>query len=295
MLPKKHLILGGCSYHWKNNPTEFPNHNLPIFDNRYNIHWTGISSVSIEYIKESIIHKIGELLNKGVDASEIYVLSNLTQIGRKFVKYPDYLLSDLSNEYKNRYKIGKHVITPLIHMEKNVVEWEKEQISNINNSRLPIQNFEIYLENIVILQSFLKTHKIANTLFMMSNIFEGWYDDFRHVYSSTIGPNVPDLSNTLHIKDMSDYCNYLWSVIDLDDFIFHKTPGNNYGGIDEYSIDKFKGNELLYNENPIQRGNLWYGLHPNVIVYHSFSSTYGINDKIIETLKDNNTISKNII
>jgi hypothetical protein len=84
--------------------------------------------------------------------------------------------------------------------------------------------------------------------------------------------------------------------IDLDNFIFHKTPGNNYGGIDEYSIDKFKGNELLYNENPIQRGNLWYGLHPNVIVYHSFSDTYGISDKIIETLKiNNNTISKNII
>ena len=120
---------------------------------------------------------------------------------------------------------------------------------------------------------------------MMSNVFEGWYEDFRHTYSSVIGPIIPDLSNTLHIKDMSDYCKYLWGVIDLDSFIFHKTPGNNYGGIDEYSIDKFEGNELLYNENPLQRGNLWYGLHPNTIVYHSFSNTYGISDKIIDTLR----------
>lgn len=280
----KHLIVGGCSYHWKHNPTEFPNHTLPIFDNRYEVHWVGIAAVSIEYIKESVIHKIGELLNKGVRSSEIYVLTNLTQIGRKFVKCPDYLLSDLSDEYKTRYKIGNHVVTSLIHMEKTIMDWEKNQISNINNSRLPIQNFEIYLENVVILQSFLKTHKIGHTLFMMNNVFEGWYADFKHLYSSTIGPNTPDLTDTLNIKDMSDYCNYLWNIIDLDNFVFHKTPGNNYGGIDEYSIDKFKGNEFLYNENPIERGNLWYGLHPNEIVYTSFSDTYGISDKIISVL-----------
>jgi hypothetical protein len=282
---EKHLIIGGCSYHWKNNPSGFPNHSIPIFHNRYNNHWVGMSSVSIEYIKESIIHKIGELLNKGVDPSEIYVLSNLTQIGRNFVKYPEYLLLELSDGYKKGYKIGNYVTTSLIHIEKNVVDWEKEQISNINNSRLPIQNFEIYLENIVILQSFLKTHKIANTLFMMNNVFEGWYDDFRHVYSSITGPIVPDLSNTLHIKDMSDYCKYLWNIIDLDNFIFHKTSGNNYGGIDEYALDKFKGDSSLYYQDPTLRDNFWYGNHPNPIVYHSFSDTYGIANKIFDTLE----------
>ena len=284
MLHKKHLVIGGCSYHWKNNPTDFPNHILPIFDNRYEVYHIGISAVSIEYIKESIIHKIGELLNKGVNASDIYLLTNLTQIGRKFVKYPDYLLTDLSDEYKTRYKIGNYNPTSLIHLEKNVIDWEKQQISNIDNSRLPVQNFEIYLENVLILQTFLKVHNISHTFFMMNNVFEGWYENFKHVYSSNPGPIVPDLSNTLHIKDMSDYCKYLWDTINLDNFIFHKTPGNNYGGMDEYSLDIFKGDETLYNENPLERQNFWYGLHPNVIVHHSFSDTYGISDKIINTL-----------
>ena len=70
----------------------------------------------------------------------------------------------------------------------------------------------------------------------------------------------------------------------MDNFVFHKTPGNNYGGIDEYALDKFKGDSSLYNDDPIKRGNFWYGQHPNEIVYTSFSDTYGISDKIISVL-----------
>ncbi len=290
MIQKKHLINAGCSYDWKNNPTNFPNHSLPIFDNRYEVHWIGKPGVSIEHIKEAIIHKIGELLELGIVSTDIYLLSNLTQIGRKFIKYPDYVLPELSSNYKFRYKIGNYVTTALHKTEKGVADWERNQISNIDNSRLPIQNFEIYLENIVILQTFLKNHNISHTLFMMNNVFEGWGVDFNHSYSSLQIPHIPDLTNTLHIKDMSDYCKYLWGIIDLDNFVFHKTPGNNYGGIDEYALDKFKGDSSLYNDDPIKRGNFWYGQHPTPIVYHAFSNTYGISDKIIENLKIDNII-----
>ena len=281
----KHLIIGGCSYYWKDIPYDnFLTNEPSNFNNNYNCLYIGRSSASIEYIKESIIHKISELLESGVSPSDIYLLSNLTQIGRKFIKYPEYILNDLSDEYKQRYRIGNYVASSLIHLEKNVINWETDQISNINNSRLPIQNFEIYLESIVILQSFLKKHNIAHTLFMMNNVFEGWSVDFKHTYSPITGPIIPTLDNTLHIKDMSDYCKYLWNTIDLDNFVFHKTTGNNYGGIDEYALDKFNGDPSLYLANPLERGNIWYGLHPNSIVYTSFSDRYGIANKIINTL-----------
>jgi hypothetical protein len=281
----KYLIIGGCSYYWKDIPFDTSLKNEPsIFKNSYKIVHIGRSGISIEHIKESIIHNISELLESGVSSSDMYLLSNLTQIGRKFIKYPEYLLDDLSDEYKERYKIGNYITTALYQINEKTTDWEAQQITNIDNSRLPIQNFEIYLESIVILQSFLKKYNIAHTLFMMNNVFEGWDTDFKHTYSPIVGPIIPNLDNTLHIKDMSDYCKYLWNMIDLDNFIFHKTPGNNYGGIDEYALDKFNGDPSLYLANPLERGNIWYGLHPNSIVYTSFSDRYGIANKIINTL-----------
>ena len=287
---KKHLIIAGCSYYWKANKQLYPDNIPEAFLKEYQIHDIGLSSSSIEYIKESIIHTIGELLSNGTKSSDIYLLSNLTNIGRFFIKYPDHIINNLSDYYKKTNRIGKYITSSLIltctneYKPNEVKVWEKRVISNIENSRLPIQNFEIYLENVVILQSFLKTNNISHTLFLMNNIFEGWSEDFNHAYSNLKGPVVPDLSKTLHIKDMSEYCKYLWDLIDLNSFVFHKTIGNNYGGIDEYAIDKFKDNESLYLSNP-KENDYWYGNHPNTIVYSNFSNDYKISDKIINNLK----------
>jgi hypothetical protein len=288
---RKYLIIAGCSYYWKIDKKNYPNDIPEAFLKGYAQVHIGASSSSIERIKESIIHTIGELLERGVNGSNIYLLSNITNIGRQFIKYPDYMLNSLSEYYKQENQIGKNIVSSLTltandeYKSKDVKRWEKNIISNIENSRLPIQYFEIYLESIVILQSFLKRNNISNTIFSMSNVFEGWDDNFNHTYSNLKGPVVPDLSKTLHIKDMSEYCKYLWDLIDLDNFVFHKTIGNNYGGIDEYTIDKFNGDESLYFSNPKEFGNNWYGNHPEAPAYSSFSDCYKISDKIINNLK----------
>jgi len=286
---QKYLIIAGCSYYWRYDKELYRNNIPECFLRDYKIVEIGLSSASIEYIKESIIHKIGELLDSGVDCSKIYVLSNLTNVGRYFIKYPEFMLSELSEKYKKSNTIGKYLTSSLIttieDKSKLVKEWEKKQISNIENYRLPIQNFEIYLENIVILQSFLNKKNIAYKFFLINNVFEGWSENFNHIYSNLIGPVIPNLSETLHIKDMSEYCGYLWDLIDLNKFVFHKTPGNNYGGIDEYAIDKFKGNGSLYYENPKEVNNWWYGMHPLTPVYTAFSDEYRISDNIINYLK----------
>ena len=288
---RKHLIIAGCSYSWKIDKEVYPNYIPEAFLKGYNLIKIGLSSASIEHIKESIIHKIGELLESGVDSSNIYLLSNITNIGRHFIKYPDYMLNSLSEFYKETNQIGKNMVSSLTmdaydeYKSKDVKRWEKTIILNIENSRLPIQYFEIYLESIVILQSFLKTNNISHTLFPMNNVFEGWDNNFNHRYSNLKRPVVPDLGKTLHIKDMSEYCKYLWNLIDLDNFVFHKTIGNNYGGIDEYTIDKLNGDESLYFSNPKESNNNWYGNHPITPAYTSFSDYYKISDKIINNLK----------
>jgi len=287
---KKCLIVAGCSYFWKTNMEIYPNDMPEAFLKGYNVINIGTSSASIEHIKESIIHKIGELLESGVDSSNIYLLSNITNVGRHFIKYPDYILNSATEYYKEINQIGEYIASSLIltandeYKSKEIIRWEKNIISNIENSRLPIQYFEIYLESIIILQSFLKRNNISHTLYPINNVFEGWNDNFNHAYSNLKGPIVPDLSKTLHIKDMSAYCKYLWDLIDLDNFVFHKTIGNNYGGIDEYTIDKFGGDESLYFSNPKESNN-WYGNHPDAPAYSSFSDYYKISDKIINNLK----------
>jgi len=287
----KYLVIAGCSYYWKANKEIYPNDIPEAFLKGYQLIKIGIDSASIEHIKESIIHTIGELLKSGVDNSNIYLLSNITNIGRHFIKYPDHMLNSLTEYYKERNKIGKNIVSTLIitaedsYKSKQVKHWEKDILSNIQNSRLPVQYFEIYLESIITLQSFLKKHNIAHTLFMMNNVFEGWDENFKHVYSNAKGPIIPNLNGTLHIKDMSEYCKYLWELIDFDNFVFHKTIGNNYGGIDEYTIDKLDGDESLYFSNPKEFNNNWYGNHPHTIAYSSFSNYYKISDKIINNLK----------
>ena len=286
---QKYLIIAGCSYRWKCDIESYPDSIPEAFLKGYKIINIDYPASSMEFIKESIIHKISELLSNGVDYSNIYLLSNLTNIGRYFVKYPNYMLDGLEQKYIDSNKIGKYVTTSLIPMEftksKKIESWEKTMVTTIQNSRLPIQFFEIYLESLVVLQTFLKKHNIAHTLFLINNIFEGWHRNFKHTYSSLKGPIIADLSETLHISKMSDYCKYLWDLIDLDNFVFHKTAGNNYGGIDEYAIDKFSGDEFLYATNPKSVKNYWYGQHPYTPVYTQFSNDYNISDKIIKHLK----------
>lgn len=288
---QKYLIIAGCSYAWKCNTELYPDSIPKFFLKGYKIINISYPASSIEYIKESIIHKISELLADGVECSNIYLLSNLTNVGRFFIKYPDYMVDDLLEKYIDKNKIGKYITSSLTSMpfekskSKELESWEKTMITNIQNSRLPIQFFEIYLESIVILQTFLKKHNIAHTLFLINNVFEGWDKDFKHPYSNLEGPIVPDLSGRLHINQMSEYCNYLWDLIDLDNFVFHKTNGNNYGGIDEYAIDKFGGDKSLYFKNENSEQNYWYGQHPHTPVYTDFSNDYNISDKIIKHLK----------
>ena len=143
---RKYLIIAGCSYYWKTDKKNYPNDIPEAFLKGYAQIQIGISSSSIERIKESIIHTIGELLERGVDGSNIYLLSNITNIGRNFIKYPDYMLNSLSEYYKQENQIGKNIVSSLTltandeYKSKDVKRWEKNIISNKRNINIVLNN-----------------------------------------------------------------------------------------------------------------------------------------------------------
>jgi hypothetical protein len=142
--------------------------------------------------------------------------------------------------------------------------------------RIVEQYFEIYLQSIVVMQSFLKKHNIFNISFLMNNVFDGWDAEFRHVYNGHSELSLPNTIGTKHISQISDYTKVLWDCIDLDSFIFHQTEGNKYGGIDEFMLDKYP--DRKYFQNP-EKLDFIFGNHPDGQIYHNFTDEYMV-DKL---------------
>jgi hypothetical protein len=126
------------------------------------------------------------------------------------------------------------------------------------------------------MQSFLKKHNICNISFLMNNVFDGWDDEFRHVYNGHTELSLPNTKGTKHISQISDYTKVLWDCIDLNSFIFHQTEGNKYGGIDEYMLDRYPNRK--YFQNP-EKLDLIFGNHPDGQIYHNFTDEYMV-DKL---------------
>lgn len=156
-----------------------------------------------------------------------------------------------------------------------------------------IDRLETYLTNILTLQSFLKSNGIEYTFFLMNNTFEGYSDDYSHVTSTSNKqtskglqqdtPILPMMDMLIHIEDFSTYLKNIWNLIDMDGFVFYKTNGITYGGIDEYAIERF--GHIAYTSS----ANEWdipddgyitsFGAHPHDSVYIDFFKEY-IYDRI---------------
>jgi len=162
----------------------------------------------------------------------------------------------------------------------------KEFVNNAPINSKPIDRLESYLTNILDLQNFLKSLGIQYSFFLMNNSFEGYYKDFSNFYDVEITRNslqqekitLPNIKESLHIKSFSDYLSKVWNLIDLSNFHFYKTENFNYGGIDEYTMEKF-GHEAYTSG-----ANLWdipdkgymtsFGAHPHESVYVNFFMDY---------------------
>lgn len=176
--------------------------------------------------------------------------------------------------------------------DKNLQYYIKEFIKNSPINNKPIDRLETYLTNILDLQSFLKSLGIHYSFFLMNNSFEGYYDNFSNFsYTEQTRKIVqqdkiflPNLLELIHIKDFSDYLTKTWNLIDLSNFHFYQTENFNFGGIDEYAMEKY--GHISYTS----AANQWdlpndgsyitgFSAHPHESIYVNFFIDY-IYDKI---------------
>ncbi len=216
-------------------------------------------------------------------------------------KFKD-ISAGISDNFVGKYKslttvFGDRAYANIEHADldsfenKNLHHYITEFVKNASINNKPIDRLENYLTNILDLQSFLKSFGIQYSFFLMNNSFEGYYDNFssftdydmslKFVQQEAIV--IPNIKHLKQIKDFSDYLAKTWSLIDLSNFHFYKTDNINYGGIDEYTMEKY--GHIAYTS----AANEWdipdegyvtsFGAHPHHSAYINFFIDY-IYDKI---------------
>ena len=273
-----------------------------------------------EYQKRSVIFSVNELINKGVDPSDIYVITEWSQPNRLLIEIPKEFVEDILDEVEyheynfvldNKFKkvenseynfiskhkslnivIGDRVYSNIEHADldsfgnSNAKFYIKEFVKNCPISYKPIDRLEQYLTNILDLQSYLKSKNINYTFYLMNNTFEGYYDNFANFTYTEETRNVvqqekielPSLKNFYHIKDFSAYLNNIWNGIDKNNFVFYQTDRFQYGGLDEYAMERF--GHISYSSG----ANEWdipdegyctsFGAHPHDSAHVSFFEEY---------------------
>jgi hypothetical protein len=233
------------------------------------------------------------ILSKSDYVEKTFVLDNT------FNRVEDNFTINFVGKYKSLNVIfGDRIYANIDHADlesfddSNLHFYIKKFVKNIHISYKPIDRIEKYLSDILDLQNFLKSNEIEYSFFLMNNVFEGWNDKFLHEYThESFGYNIqkeivriPNIKKLKHIKDFSDYLSNIWNLIDLSNFHFYKTNNFNYGGIDEYAMEKFGHDAYISAANPwdIPTDGSYvtgFGAHPHDSIYVNFFIDY-IYDKV---------------
>jgi hypothetical protein len=274
-------------------------------------------SFGSDFQKRTILYTIEHLFGNGVSPENISVICEWSQPNRLFVEAPiefstQIIKSDIDTEgafvlnsnfeleredkkllkkYRSIYAImgDRLYLNPDVDnfnelLNSDLIFYFETLKKNIHISHKLIDRYENYITNILDTQSFLKSNGIDYVFFLMNNVFEGYMEEHSHLYGNSDFLNneiikVPDLKNKTQLKDFSSYLTSIWNLIDFDKFVFYKTDRFNYGGIDEYAMEKFGHISYLSIANewdiPDDGGNVThFGSHPHDSVYISFFEEY---------------------
>lgn len=275
----KVFLTSGCSYTL---PLGYLQYKLDYYNTKKTtntlINHIGASSSSIKHLRHSVITFVDYLLKNGINSENIYVVGNLTQIGRrnyKFHKNEHKHILNLLNEIADftndtsvedlnfkKYPLGFCELgddiysslianTELYNPLPNDIKKGISTFINYHNKLTMEELVENYFSDLFILQEYLKKNKIEYTFYFMSNIIEGWDSEYiTHLYNNFFGKfEVPDLTNTHNIKNISSRVNSLFNLIDFDNIVCYSTEKQKYGGIDEYAIDNYKPTDFAEREN----------------------------------------------
>lgn len=311
-----YIVNTGCSYGVMfRSMKEFTKGN----DTDFNVIDLHCDSHGAEFQKRSIIYTISKLIKKGVNPKNIFVLVEWSQPNRLFIEapkeYANHILKNLDNsegtfilnnkferledsfEFIPKYKSLNTIFGDRVYLNPDVDnfdELENEELiyyleefkKGCHISHKPIDRYENYLSNILHLQSYLKDIGIQYVFFLMNNTFEGYYNDFSHIYGkdetyklfSEDEIILPSLTKLLHIKSFSEYLNEIWESIDLTNFVFYSTEKFKYGGIDEFAMERFGHIAYTSGANewdvPTEGYVTSFGAHPHDSIYIDFFKDY---------------------
>lgn len=250
------------------------------------VEWSQPNRLHIELPQEFC----GDILTDTIHIEKTFILDNT--FNRVENLYPIQFV----NKYKSLTTIfDDRVYANIEHSDldsfdnKNLHFYIREFIKNSPINNKPIDRLESYLTNILDLQSFLKSNNIEYSFFLMNNTFEGYCNNFSNFSYTEETRNIvqqeeirlPNLKSYYHIKDFSSYLNSVWNLIDLTNFHFYKTDNFDYGGIDEYAMEKFGHISYESGANPWDIPEDGYvtsfSAHPHDSIYVNFFIEYVYN------------------
>ena len=292
---KHHYIINsGCSY------TVNPIHHFQGIGGVIQ-YGGGMAAFSIQSIRDQVCNAINNpntylttydislkkklKINTTESESKVFYSIELTQIGRINKRIPDKLIEEYLKNCSPRYRSIKlhkfaqeytgHYICffgeddiELSNHSSDFNKWHKNSMIEHNKKSMEDHMVE-YLQSIIDMQSMLEENNLTYFMFLMNNTFEGWYENkegvLTHVYNNHKGYDLPNVKNTMNLGDINSELNYLFNKINFENIKFYTNEKQNYGGIDEYCIDKLGKDAFQDFTNSVQHRN-WpnvFGLHPH--------------------------------
>jgi len=237
----------------------------------------GTPAASIDYLLEQV--KYYKSYNINLDIARIPLkdllwIMDITQVGRLSKKIPIEFAIDNQTRmiHHSQEKLGTDYFSFFTENFDEEKSFTKEYIKwwNKENKLHCLKSIEDHIKDYLITIKKIQDELIGYDykMYLMNNTFEGYfYKDniLQHKYSNHNEYKIPDLKNTIKLKDLYPK---LWKDIDLSKFRFYSVDGNQYGGLDEYTIDNFGKDQFMDYEWKDKVSP--FGMHPKNEAQRSF-------------------------
>jgi hypothetical protein len=254
----------------------------------------GLPSQTSEWILHSSQYTIQKLIEFGVDPKNIYCFVEWTQYNRhtlsheNFIKLSDVKLNNLIKIYstdinlninfiENEFKFATLDELPNVGVIQNKLYLTANQLTEINFKNLPMEwqswyengtinynktsNLELlttYLNNIISLQSYLKSLNIKYNFCNMQSEFSGWIEKGleyeqkiklgRKYHPYYLNSKDEIIYNSQYIETIKlgesvenvyPQITHLYNLIDFTNWWYYESDNCSRGGIDEYMFDTY--------------------------------------------------------
>jgi hypothetical protein len=233
---------------------------------KYQIHNYGCPTNDNDTIVESTLYAINKLLKQSIDKSDIEVIIQWSAVSRKSFFIPKGMVdrsklnvtthtNDFIDEKRYKYEYGFKYLTGGYNRTNNLDELNDIAFNYLAMEYSNEERIINFLKNVILISNFCKSNGIKYKFFTMGNNFSSSiftkYEDINKKFKTQQEPHmdirpdilekrlVGDTWNSSTLIDMP-YINYLFELIDLNDFWFYEIENyHKFGGAIEWSIGEW--------------------------------------------------------